>query len=346
MFPIIDIFKKNQWHFITWSIVFFIFILASNNFGWKFALRSSLINTTGVMIITYTNIYLLLPRYLKPRGAFSFIYAILSLVMVILMMVLFCILHKHLLYPLIKDTFFHGAEFRPIYPAFSYMATYLITLFLSTSIFISFKGKEAQIKWEKILLEKKDIELKYLRGQINPHFLFNTLNNVYSQVYMKEEGAADNILRLSDMLRYIIDDCAANTVPLQKEIDYLNNFIDFQCLKSDKPLNIHFKTDIEDPDIQISPLLFIPIVENCFKHGKVTSSPDSFVSIYLLQKGNKIELNAKNSITPRGETISQRKGIGIKNLRKRLELIYTKRHLLNMNEAHDIFHVEMIIHLK
>ncbi|QZT37791.1 histidine kinase [Halosquirtibacter xylanolyticus] len=346
MFPIVDIFKKNRWHFITWGIILFLNLLIGSNFGWEYILKNGLVNTIGIMTIVYTNIYVLLPRFLKPGGVFSILYSLLTIFMVIVFVILFCHIYEIYLYPLIKDEFFHGAEFRPMFPVFKYMAIFLISLFLSTSIFISFKGKEAKIKWEKVLLEKKDIELKYLRGQINPHFLFNTLNNVYSQVYMKEEGAADNILKLSDMLRYIIDDCAENTVPLQKEIDYLHNFIDFQNLKSETPLNISFKINAENPNIELSPLLFIPIVENCFKHGKISSDPDSFVTIDLHQVGDKIEFKTVNSITSNNHENSGREGIGINNLRKRLELVYTKNHILNFKKEDNKFIVEMIIYLK
>lgn len=346
MIPIVDIFKNNRWHFVTWGVLFSLILLASSRFGWEFAIKAATLNCFGTMALTYINIFFLLPKYLSRKKLRSYIYLSLAIITVIGMMLLFCHLDKIFLYPVIKDKFFHGAEFRSIYPAFKYMTVFLITLFVSTSVYISMKGREGKIKWDNMISEKRDFELKFLRAQINPHFLFNTLNNVYSQVYMKEEGAADNILKLSDMLRYVIDDCAANTVPLQKEVDYLNNFIDFQNLKCETPLNISFETNIEDPKIQISPLLFIPIVENCFKHGKVDKSPESFVKIELNQTNNKIELKTANTIDIQAPKSKNRDGIGIENLRKRLQLIYDNNHKLTLSEKNGIYHVELTIHTK
>ena len=128
------------------------------------------------------------------------------------------------------------------------------------------KKEKAAISIEK---EKLDTEMKFLKSQINPHFLFNALNNIYSLTVIKSDKAPDNLMRLSEMLRYMLYDSNDGTVPLHKEIDYLENYVSLALLKDSRGLNVKVDLDKGHPDLRVVPLLFIPFVENAFKHSKI-----------------------------------------------------------------------------
>ncbi|MBP5763727.1 MAG: histidine kinase [Bacteroidales bacterium] len=192
---------------------------------------------------------------------------------------------------------------------------------------------------------RTQLELKYLRAQINPHFLFNSLNCIYSLTLMQDEKAPDSVLKLSEMLRYITDDCKADTVLLQKEIDYIHNYIGFQLIRMENQPDITFTTSLENPSVMLPPMIFQPMVENCFKHSRIVDHPDGYIHLDLRQEGKQITFTAENSI-PELEfktKDSERSGIGLNNVQQRLNLIFGDKCSFRKTETKHKYRIELCI---
>lgn len=192
-----------------------------------------------------------------------------------------------------------------------------------------------QWKWiQNLKAEKSKTELSLLKTQINPHFFFNTLNNLYALTVKNSKQAPEVILKLSDMMRYTIYEGEKETVKLQDEIDYLNNYIELHKIRYKKSVKITFNHDI-DTSLTIAPLLYIILLENAFKHGVETLAENAFVQIDLFEKGDFIYFEIENNFDPK--EINESDGIGLKNLKRRLLLIYGKEHELHVESKNNIY---------
>ena len=187
--------------------------------------------------------------------------------------------------------------------------------------------------------EKLEAEMKFLKSQFNPHFLFNALNNIYTLTVIKSEKAPDNLLKLSGMLRYMLYECKADTVPLGKEIEYLRHFIDLHLLKDSRGLNVEVDLDESRPDLKIAPMLFIPFVENAFKHSRIEDLEHGWIKIRLTTSDHTVVFEVKNSLPKDGFTKDNVGGIGLENVRRQLELLYPEHHELSIRENGDAFEV-------
>jgi len=221
----------------------------------------------------------------------------------------------------------------------------LAIYFLSTA----FKTSQIALKREKeaadLKSENLNSELKFLRSQINPHFLFNALNNIYSLSIIKSDKTPDNILKLSDMLRYIIYDCNAKRVPLEKEINYINNYIDLQKLKDDQMTNIEVDFENADPKCMIAPMIFIPFIENSFKHSKIEDLENGWIKMKIENEDDQLMFSINNGLPKEEFTKDKVGGIGLENVKRRLELLYPKKHQLKIESSENEFFVELKISL-
>lgn len=216
----------------------------------------------------------------------------------------------------------------------------LITIFIST-VFCLFKiYSELDKERLQLIAEKKNAELRALKTQINPHFIFNTLNNIYSLVYQKSDKALPAIEGLSQLLRYSTKDLEKDVIFLEKEIGYIDSLIALEKLRIRTPELLNIEKDIRHPTLYISPMLLVPFVENAFKHGdlrgkgfemKITDT-DHILHFYL---SNFKKEKTKDSVS----------GIGIQNVRKRLEILYPK-HQLNIKDLETVFIVDLKIDLR
>lgn len=205
------------------------------------------------------------------------------------------------------------------------------------------KKEKVAISIEK---EKLDTEMKFLKSQINPHFLFNVLNNIYALTVIKSDKAPDNLMRLSEMLRYMLYDSNDGKVSLQKEIDYLENYISLASLKDSRGLNIKVDLDKSQADLKIAPLLFIPFVENTFKHSKIEDLKNGFINISLETSHKQLEFSIENSIPNVVFKKDKLGGIGLPNTKQRLKLLYPHKHLLNITESDNIYSVFLKLDLE
>ncbi len=192
-----------------------------------------------------------------------------------------------------------------------------------------------QLEQKELLLQNRQAELSFLRSQVNPHFLFNSLNNIYALVYEGSPQALHAIAGLSDLLRYMLYD-SNEKVPLKKEWEYIVKYIELQKLRFDRPVqaNLHISGPIDE--VQVPPLLLIPFVENAFKHGDFSGSDDQLV-VTLYVTSLKINFHCFNR---KGNGIKDAGGgIGLANVKRRLNLLYPDKHLLHIEDKPDTFTV-------
>jgi LytS/YehU family sensor histidine kinase len=180
------------------------------------------------------------------------------------------------------------------------------------------------------LLKLKETELKLLKSQIHPHFLFNTLNNLYSLALEKSDRTPDLIIRLSDMLSYIIYDCKSEKVPLSKEIDFIKNYIELQKVRYEN-CDIEFAYNIDLGNKLIAPMILHTFIDNSFKHGAENDMSNPWIKIFISSNNGSLFLSVINSVCDNG--IPGNQGIGIINTKKRLDLIYRDKHQLVMHKS-------------
>ena len=203
-------------------------------------------------------------------------------------------------------------------------------------------SQELKNRERELVKEKVETELNYLKTQINPHFLFNTLNNIYSLARKKADETPDVVLKLSKLLRFVLYETEAKSIPISREIEFLQDYIDLQKIRFDKRLNVKFSTSVDEPQTQILPLILIPLVENAFKHGASQSTDSSFVQVDLhLNKGN-LNLNVQNSFE--SANLDKETGIGLKNLQRQLELSYAEFELKKETKE-GIYNAELNVNL-
>jgi two-component system LytT family sensor kinase len=191
---------------------------------------------------------------------------------------------------------------------------------LSRHVYNYIKLSQAEQQWR---FEKQTAELNYLRSQTNPHFLFNTLNNIYSLARDKSDLAAESILRLSKILRFMLYETSGEYIAIEQELQIMRDYIDLEKLRYDKSLRVNFNNDIEDMKQAIPPLLLMPLVENAFKHGVSETRSQPFVDIHLSVNKRILTFIVKNSTDGSDPQEIVKENIGLSNLRRQLELLYT-----------------------
>ena len=192
--------------------------------------------------------------------------------------------------------------------------------------------------------EKLSAQVASLKSQINPHFLFNTLNNIYATAIDTSPKTADMVDKLSEMMRYTMKDTQQDFVLLEDEINYINNFIELQKLRLDRSVKLEYDDLEYIPALQIAPMLLIPFIENAFKHG-VNSEQKSHIRIGMELNKTEFQLRVVNNKVNVQKDISERSGLGIENTRHRLSLIYPSLHLLVINDTEKEFSVSLHINL-
>ncbi len=175
---------------------------------------------------------------------------------------------------------------------------------------------------QQLRIEKQEAELNYLRSQTNPHFLFNTLNNIYSLAKDKSDLAPESILRLSKMLRFMLYETSGAFISIEQELKIISDYIALEKLRYDESLRINFNYDVEDMKQALPPLLLIPLVENAFKHGASETRSQPFVDIHLSVNKRQLKFVVKNSAESNPGEGTLKENIGLSNLRRQLELLY------------------------
>lgn len=218
--------------------------------------------------------------------------------------------------------------------------TYFAVLYSAFGIVYFFvqREQEHRLRESQLQLVNKQTELSFLRSQINPHFLFNSLNNIYSLVYHHSDQSLNAIAKLSDLLRYMLYDLNEK-VPLQKELDYIEKYMELQQMRFDHPLPVKLELTGNPGKANVAPLLLIPFVENAFKHGDTKNGNEIVMKVHADEAV--IRFGISNVVGNHQKDTSG--GIGLENVQRRLELLYPGRHTLQVQQTKDIFEVELEI---
>ncbi|GAB4248127.1 MAG: histidine kinase [Saprospiraceae bacterium] len=191
-----------------------------------------------------------------------------------------------------------------------------------------------------MLNEQNEAQLQFLKAQINPHFLFNTLNNIYSLAVVKSEQTAPMVMKLSKLLRYVVYDGKGEMVPVEREIHFIREFIELFQMRSEQPVNVTFHIDGDFNDLAIEPMVLIPIVENCFKHCDFDCNPNAFTNIEMkLSEGERLLFRTENSKNPNDHQKDKTGGVGLSNIIRRLDLKYPGKYLLSVQDNGSTFEV-------
>ncbi len=221
----------------------------------------------------------------------------------------------------------------------------LIFYLLAFSLRLIQKGQDDEKQKMKLEKEKVSTELSFLKQQINPHFLFNSLNSIYSLSISKSDATPDSILKLSSILRYVLYDSEKPLVYLKDELKTTQDYIDLQHLRLTEKVSVLYKVEGATENYKIEPLLLIPIIENAFKYG-VDNVKESFIDIQIKIEDKKLELKVSNKIVGNEKNKREDSGIGIKNIKRRLELLHEDSYEFDINEKDEVFSVRLLVNLK
>ena len=216
---------------------------------------------------------------------------------------------------------------------------------LSVTIKITGKWYKTETERHQEQTERTEAELRNLRQQLNPHFLFNTLNNIYAQIAINPDEAQKSMLELSKLLRYVLYENNENFVELERELNFIHNYVELMRIRINPEVDMKINISVNDTKSLVAPLLFITLIENAFKHG-ISPTQTSFIDINIHQnKEGQLYCIIRNSYFPKDETDKSGSGIGLDNLRRRLEILYPHKHILRTVKEGDIFISELIIPL-
>ena len=310
-------------HIIGWGIMFgfpFFFVERENgNINWMAYLRHSAV-PLSFMIAFYVNYFLLVPRYLFQSQTKRYItYNILLLCVIGLML--------HLWRSLTFDPSFVPAPHRSGGPPgwlffVRDMLSLVFTIGLSAAIRMSARWTQAEAARKEAERNRSEAELKNLRNQLNPHFLLNTLNNIYALIAFDTDKAQQAVQELSKLLRYVLYDNQQTYVPLGKETDFIRNYIELMRIRLSSNVQMTTQIDIlPDSRTLIAPLIFISLIENAFKHG-ISPTERSFIHIHLAENETEVICEISNSNHPKNIMDKSGSGIGLEQVNRRLEILY------------------------
>ena len=225
-----------------------------------------------------------------------------------------------------------------------FLLFYIAFAFLALLVHHTLKSKEIKRQLAEEKQKHTEAELEWLKNQVNPHFLFNTLNNISSLIQIDAARAQESIAQLSGLLRYAMYETRHETVPLEGEVEFIQNYIDLMKLRCNEKTTVHARFTVANPTTPIAPLLFISLVENAFKHG-VSSGRDSRIDISLVADDRLLTFVCDNTNYPKDSQNRSGSGIGIENTKRRLALIYQSQYTWEQSLTDNIYHVKITIPL-
>lgn len=323
-----------------------IFYLTSHTINLSL-IAKAIITNIGFALGVYINLYVLIPRFLKRKSYIFYIFWL-----VILLTSTSLLIQLLIVYPL-RNVLEVSEQFQSLstdtHSAF-FFATFFYVLVSSFLKFINdwLSMQDLNYKLAKIEKEKLEAELKTLKGQLNPHFLFNSLNNIYSLALTKSDKVPELILKLSDLMRHIIYESKENFISIDKEIDFVDNFIALQKIRTSEKTKISYTKNGDIPSGKIAPLLFEPFIDNAFKHGLPGFVDSDFIDISFTFKSNNIlEFRLVNNFEESELWDKKNSGIGIENVKQRLKHLYTKKEYnLSIHKENQLFSVILQLELK
>lgn len=320
--------KRSFYHAIFWIIITgLIYFLTRNDAPGSLGIILTSINVVFLMILVYFNLLYLVPNYLTQKKFLTYC-GLLFLSAVILSPlrdILFYVIFSN--DPQARANVIHNQVFTFIGMLGASSAATLLK--------IATEWLRHQRDVQVLETQTMQSELNFLKTQINPHFLFNTLNNLYALTLKKSDKAPEIVVKLSEMMRYMLYECNERRVPLKKEVNYLKNYLDLEKLRQGEDVRITFQIHGEITNQHVAPLLFIPFLENSFKHGVTNTLHEGYVNILLDIDEDHVRFEIENSKpeTLPAETHKKSGGIGLKNVRRRLKLMYPNKYNLEIKDT-------------
>ena len=330
---------------VVWMVLFVVFFTVHSTGNLLFRTVSSL-GFVGMVVLLVTIINKVLITYFLQKGRVV-LFILLSVFILPVWAAASTALDVCFLHFIDGQPFEQIIVFPFLFVAYMVRLIWFIATFAIVLIFYYQRKENEEIMLaNQLKSEKLDMELRYLKSQINPHFLFNALNNIYSMVYTHDDNAAAGVLKLSEMLRYVLVDCQAEMIPLSKEIKYVENFIDFQMMRMNGDRDVVLTKDIDNEDYMIAPMLLQPIIENCFKYSRLETHPKGFVHISFVQKGFHFCFEAENTVAENAKSLlpvkeEKKSGIGLKNVQQRLMLHYGEDYVFDIEQDNGNYKVKI-----
>jgi len=347
------IFWASWWLFMGFLYSFL--AINQKNYGQQLlvALVDSLIFMSAHILLSYTLMYFVIPKYVLKE---KYIVAFAWVISLFLITAAYCSFLTLVVIPPVHEVlYFAGCRYLAGVPPATASINYSFMAGLRGGITIG--GLAAAIKLIKSLylkeqrnmqLKKENVEsqLQLLKAQVHPHFLFNTLNNIYSFTQNTSPQASKLVTGLSDLLRFILYECNQPLVPLSKELTMIRDYIELEKVRYGNKLELHLDVPTETNDLYIAPLLLLPLIENCFKHGTSQILEQPWVSLHIDLKGRQMQMKLLNGKSVKSTRSKNGPGIGIYNVKKRLELLYPGKHELTITDEEDVFIVNLKIELE
>lgn len=336
--PRIQIKPSVLWiHILVWLAFFMIPLLfiESASGRERFMIMGWFVQFLTALYFYYNYLYLV-PRFLLKKKIGPYVYMLLlGLAVLSAMNILFTLVtagiveHRH------PFNLWRASTF-PVYPA-------ILAFALSSAVRIILEYFRNERQKKEMEAEKLVAELAFLKSQVNPHFLFNTLNNICSLARKKSDQTENAIIKLAQIMRYMLQDSQDESVDLAKEVEYLQNYIELQRLRVFGKVQVVFSLEGNPEQFAIAPLLLIPFVENAFKHG-VSYQDETEIGITIRTLKRKLIFKVENTIIrQKEEQVGPGSGIGLKNVVRRLDLLYPGRYVLDIREENNRYQVELTI---
>ena len=342
-------------HAIAWTIVIIIPLYLTNAFsgGNPQRLYQFYVHTFSAVLIFYAGYLWLVPKFfLQDKKA---LYVIILLGLILTTYFLTNFINDTILFDPVQDAKFQEAlkkmaenkeNIHPPFKAFGIYNHILASILISgfaMGLGVMEKLKENEKKQKELEKEKLNSELAFLKNQVSPHFFFNTLNNIYSLIGIDGPTAQESVLKLSKLMRYLLYESEHGETLMSHEIDFMNNYIDLMKLRLSPKVELQIDFPKDFADFSVPPLLFVPFVENAFKHG-LSYRDRSFITIQMKIEGNQIQFYTENSVGKSSHSDDmQHSGIGLENVKKRLALLFPGKHELKITNKESTFYVELSI---
>lgn len=328
--------KYKLHHVFFWLLVFGIwYSLRSDDYSTSSkAFLVTLIKVVDLALLIYVTNYVLIPQLLYKKRYVWLVISFITLILtssIIKMNILGRLLNNPSLYDWSHDL--KSRLYDNIIPHF-------ILVIAGAAIKLMLDYGELQQRMAETAKEKAEAELNFLKSQINPHFVFNSLNSVYFLIDKNNTAARESLHKFSDMLRYQLYEMNGDKISIEKEIKYLRDYMDLQQLRKDDKYTVEFSSEDSVKGFSIEPLLLIPFVENAFKHISHNNDKSNFVKVNLSRSNGIFSFSAENS-KEQQKTTEQNGGIGLSNVRRRLELLYPGTHDLKIEETATNFSVQL-----
>ncbi len=332
--------KRVVYHTLFWlGTLAVLLAIDSSKTNFLGVISIEIVNLIFYAMVVYFNLLYLIPNYLSKKAFVNYAFFLLLTALTVTPLKM---LTLHLMFTGNEPLRAQLINDQTIY----FLSSFIIA---GGSTVLKIFSDWVRYQRDRQILEKQNMqsELRFLKSQINPHFLFNTLNSLYALTLKKSEKAPEIVVKLSEMMRYMLYECNEKSVPLSKEVNYIQNYLELEKLRHGNHVDIKFDLEGKVDNQVIAPLMFIPFLENSFKHGLKNQIQEGFVDIHLKVEEQQVTVNIENSKAQTLPTQIHKRsgGIGLKNVQRRLNILYPNKHNLSITETPKTYSIQLQIGL-